>query len=158
MRQALASTPATHPSNTHLAGREHITFDILRPTSCNLPCKLAPCAFHGSPSRHSPLRAQLAPPPPRSVSLGLFHALGRLLYCKRIPPGGGERSAARRFMTCPGLFLGTAVKKKLDSFRVVIYLDPPLGGKKCRTSIRQNFPPDSEKNAGDLKKHPDPRF
>ena len=25
------------------------------------------------------------------------------------------------------------------------YLDPPLGGKKCRTSIRQNFPPDSEK-------------
>ena len=39
-----------------------------------------------------------------------------------------------------------------------IYLDPPLGGKKCRISIRQNFPPDSEKNAGDLKKHPDPRF
>ena len=31
------------------------------------------------------------------------------------------------------------------------YLDPPLGGKKCRTSIRQIFPPDSEKSAGDLK-------
>ena len=48
--------------------------------------------------------------------------------------------------------------KKSSNSNQLSYLDPPLGGKKCRTSIRQNFPPDSEKNAGDLKKHPDPRF